>query len=119
MEQEIMKSPTLLLSTTIIFTLAGTHVPSAAALPDHQTLTKTIKTFDLDLTRQRDRDALDIRINDAARSLCQWEQHTTKSAELQCRRKSVRSAQRQRNVVIVRALRSVADVRSEIAVENR
>lgn len=99
-----MIMPRLLMALTSMFAVAVGHVPTTAALPDDQTQSLTVQYSDLDLTRQKDRNALDARINRAARSLCGRHFHHHTTAELQCLYKAVRSARSQRNAAIARAL---------------
>lgn len=104
-----MKMPKSLLPLTIMFAAAIAQVPTtAAALPDNQTRTATVQHSDLDLTRRKDRDALDARINRAAWRICRHHFHLQTTDELQCLRKAVRSARPQRNAAIARALQPIA-----------
>jgi UrcA family protein len=103
-----MIMPRLLMALTSMFAVAVGHVPTTAALPDDKTQSLTVQYSDLDLTRQKDRNALEARINRAARSICGRPFHLQTTAELQCLYKTVRSARSQRNAAIARALQPLA-----------
>jgi UrcA family protein len=92
-----MNVPNCLLLLTVF-----AAVPATAS--QEQPRAAIVHYSDLDLTRQRDRDTLNTRINRAARQACARNSFYRTKGELQCRDQAIQAVAPQRAAAIARAL---------------